>query len=142
MIIYTNAPEDFDYHYVTELDPDVGRFTSGMDTDKPVRKLEINAPDWQIQHQRDRYSSGLYPSLTQEQFDEWLECEFVIPAMPGDENSEDGHVEMTPPPADAYCAHCSVAARLDELGTTCRSCGRGTVIASTTTDAEEEEGEG
>ena len=79
MIIYTNAPSDYDYWYVTELDPDVGRFNSGMDKDKPVRKLDIKASETVIQGQRDRYSSGLYASLTQEQFDEWLEFEFFTP---------------------------------------------------------------
>lgn len=79
MIIYTNAPSVYDYWYVTELDPDVGRFNSGMDKDKPVRKLDIKASETVIQGQRDRYSSGLYASLTQEQFDEWLEFEFFTP---------------------------------------------------------------
>lgn len=31
MIYYTNAPKDYDYRFVTELDPDVGRLTSGLD---------------------------------------------------------------------------------------------------------------
>jgi hypothetical protein len=42
---------------------------------------------------------------------------------------------------DAHCAHCNAAARIDELGTTCRSCGRGIIVTQTATDAEPEEGE-
>ena len=41
MIYYTNAPKDYDYGCTDELDPDVGRLTSGMDQDKPVRKIDI-----------------------------------------------------------------------------------------------------
>lgn len=78
-IFYTNAIKDYDYHFVTELDPDIGRFTSGIDSDKPVRKIMMNGSDWQIQSQRDRYHSGLYPSLSEEELTEWTEYGWFIP---------------------------------------------------------------
>lgn len=141
-VFYTNAPKDYDYAYVTELDPDVGRFTSGMDQDKPVRKLDINGPDWRIRHQRDRYSSGLYPSLDLAQYEEWVEAGFLILNPPGEKNSGDESAATPPPPADAYCAHCNASASMEDVGTTCHQCGgRGTIIASTNTtpDADEED---
>ena len=77
MIIYTNAPKDYDYWYVEELDPDVGRLTSGIDTDKPVRKLDI--PIERVEGQCMRYQSGLYPGLREEQWEEWLQLGFATP---------------------------------------------------------------
>ena len=82
MIIYTNAPSDYDYQYVTELDANVGNFNSGMDKDRPVRKLDIDAPEWQVQHQRDRYSSGLYPALAPSEVIEWIAHGFFVPNCP------------------------------------------------------------
>lgn len=142
MIFYTNAPKEYDYGCTDELDPDVGRLTSGMDQDKPVRKLDIRGDGWHAETQIMRNSSGLYPTLTEEQYEEWLEAGFLIPASPGSENSAPEESVLTPPPADAYCAHCNASASIEDVGITCHQCGgRGTIIASTSTapDADEDD---
>ena len=144
MIFYTNAPERYDYGFTYEVDPDVGNFTSGIGKDNPVRKIDIIDSGFNIENQTNRNSSGLYPTIDQEQMDDWLKYEYFIPKGGGDENSDAAESEATPSPLDAHCAHCAhcnSAARIDELGTTCRHCGRGIIVTRTATDAESEEGE-
>jgi len=79
MIIYTNAPKAYDYWYVTELDPDVGRFNSGIDKDNPVRKLDM--PEMKVEWQCLRYQSGLYPGLTDVEWEEWIESGLAVMNM-------------------------------------------------------------
>jgi hypothetical protein len=139
-IFYTNAPKDYDYGCTDELDPDVGRLTSGMDQDKPVRKIDIRGDGWHAETQIMRNSSGLYPTLTEEQFEEWVEAEFLILNPGGDENSDEAPAESTPSPGfDATCPQCGVSAHINAIGTTCRLCGSGVIIMSTTNVSEPEE---
>lgn len=139
MIYYTNAPKDYDYRFVTELDPDVGRLTSGIDTDRPVRKIDLSgASEWQVQMMQDRYLSGLYPMIPEHQWQEWLDAGF---ATGGDKNSEGGDADDTPSPGQASCAHCNAASRLADVGTTCRSCGRGVITILGGDAAEADDGE-
>lgn len=132
MIFYTNAPKDYDYGCTDELDPDVGRLTSGMDQEKPVRKIHIRGDGWHAETQIMRNSSGLYPTLTEEQFEEWVEAGFLILNPPGDENEDSDLPEPPPPPGyNAACPQCGVTHHIDDVGSACRSCGRGVVALDT-----------
>ena len=96
MIYYTNAPKDYDYGCTDELDPDVGRLTSGMDQDKPVRKIDIRGDDgWHAETQIMRNSSGLFPTLTEEQWAEWLKLDFATPSP--DDQDELDYISGTEP---------------------------------------------
>jgi hypothetical protein len=131
-VFYTNALKDYDYHFVKELDPDVGRFTSGIDQEKPVRKVLMDGSEWQIDSQRMRYSSGLYPSLTEDELAVWEDNGWFIPNPSGGENSEDDLPEPPPPPGfNATCPQCGVVHHIDDVGFACRSCGRGVVALDT-----------
>jgi hypothetical protein len=139
-IFYTNAPKDYDYHFVTELDADLGRFTSGTDCDKPIRRVMMTGDSWQIDSQRMRYSSGLYPSLTEEEIAVWEDNGWFVPNPPGDENDGDLGWEPPPPPDDsASCDHCSATHSIDDIGTTCRTCGRGIITSASGDEIDEDE---
>ncbi len=139
-VFYTNALKDYDYHFVKELDPDVGRFTSGMDQEKPVRKVLMDGSEWQIDSQRMRYSSGLYPSLTEDELAVWEDHGWFIPNPPGDEKVEDDLPEPPPPPGiDALCPQCGARGSINDVGTTCHLCGRGVFIMTTNHTHEEED---
>lgn len=138
-VFYTNAPKDYDYHFVKELDADIGRFTSGIDQDKPVRKIMMTGDDWQTDSQRMRYGSGLFPSLTEDELAVWEDNGWFVPNPPGDENSEDDLPEPPPPPGfDAVCPQCGASASVEDVGATCRLCGRGVIIMLTDHTHEEE----
>lgn len=94
MIYYTNAPKDYDYWWVTEVDPDVGRLTSGIDTDRPVRKIDLGeAPEWKVMTMQDRYLSGLYPMIPEDQWQEWLTAGF---AVANEDEEEDFTIDPKP----------------------------------------------
>ena len=100
MIFYTNAPERYDYGFTYEVDPDVGNFTSGMDKDKPVRKIDIVGSEFNIENQTNRNSSGLYPTIDQEKLDDWLTYKFFEAKGGGDENSESSPDADAPRPPE------------------------------------------
>lgn len=78
VILFTNAPKCFDYANTHEAEADLGyRLTSGMDTDKPVREIWIRE-EYYAGIQKARNSSGLYPSLTSDEFDEWKSDGFLV----------------------------------------------------------------
>lgn len=71
-VFFTAAPECYDYGHTHERIADTGyRHVSGMDTDKPIRMIAID-DDYHAQIQKDRNFSGLHPTLTSEEFTQWV----------------------------------------------------------------------
>jgi hypothetical protein len=67
MIIYTNAPKEYDWvRWTTELHNHVATDRN----DHPIRRVSIE--ETHAEAQRMRYGSGLFFSLEQTQFDEEL----------------------------------------------------------------------
>ena len=127
-IYYTNAPKDYDW-YAKEIDADVGRLTSGIDTERPVRKISLDdANDIEISYQTDRYLSGLFPLIPEDQWEEWLRLGFAVAG--GDEKSSDDSADEPPSPQGSYCADCGAIGSLEDAGTTCTKCGRGVLVHS------------
>ena len=74
--LYTNAPAAYDYG--VEVEADTGyRLNSGCDQDKPLRLIEV-ADEWRAGIQKDRNLSGLYPTLTEAEFEQWIADEFLV----------------------------------------------------------------
>ena len=73
IVLYTNAPQAYDYDYVEVLDPEVGRYTGTAGTHPVIRKLLLHTDEWHRDYQTGRYGSGMYSSFTQEEFDKWVE---------------------------------------------------------------------
>ena len=101
-IYYTNAPKDYDYWFVKEVDSDVGRLTSGIDTDRPVRKIDLSeAGEFQRMTMADRYLSGLYPMIPEHQWQEWLTLGFATANEVTSPNCPKCHGLGTVPNTDA-----------------------------------------
>ena len=64
---YTEAPEDYDGFGTRTLEPNVGTVTCGIHAGRPVRM--VSTPLEHLAWQRARYSSGMYLSASQEQFE-------------------------------------------------------------------------
>jgi hypothetical protein len=72
IVFYTNAPAVYDYGRTTELRADTGwRLNCGIDQDKPVRQILIDDA-YYAGIQKDRNLSGLYVTLTEAEFREWI----------------------------------------------------------------------
>lgn len=57
-IVYTTAPEDYDYSYVTTLETfELAQFGG---TFKTWRKVRIDASDYHVRYQCSRYQSGMH----------------------------------------------------------------------------------
>ena len=74
MIIYTDAPVEYDYHYTVELDPAVGTLRNG----RTVRKVDITDEYRGENYQIPRYASGLCIRLTQAEFDQWVADGLIV----------------------------------------------------------------
>ena len=80
VIMITNAPKAYDYGYTYELSDDIGyRVKGGMDCDKPIRMIAID-DDYHAQIQKDRNFSGLHPTLTSEEFTQWVHDGLLVEA--------------------------------------------------------------
>lgn len=67
---FTNAPPAYDYHYVTTVCEEAGRFTGTGGTHPALRCIVIDADEYRLNYQTMRYYSGLYSVLT---LAEWME---------------------------------------------------------------------
>lgn len=61
--VYTDAPAEYDYHYVEQVSPCIG-WNSGR-KDRPVRHLTI--PRSHVGYQVPRYQSGLYLACVEDE---------------------------------------------------------------------------
>jgi len=57
MKVWTTAPQSYDYSYTVDLD-----VRAGLKLRRIYRLVEITDPA-RVQYQRDRYLSGLHPSI-------------------------------------------------------------------------------
>jgi hypothetical protein len=128
IIVYTNAPPEYDYSYVEVIDAEYARYAGHHGGTHPIfRKIAIHATSekerlYRREYQCGRYASGLYTSLSQEDFDRSVEL---------------GMIEVidrteVPPPSitGAVCPDCHAPASIDDVGTVCNQCHRGIVIGS------------
>ena len=78
VIMITNAPKAYDYGYTYELSDDIGyRVKGGMDSDKPVREIWIR-DQRNADIQSARNASGLYVTLTIQEYREWMTDGFLV----------------------------------------------------------------
>lgn len=130
-IIFTNAPPEYDYSYVEVINAEYAKYTGNGGSHPMIRKVAIHGKDekesmFRREYQGGRYASGLYSTLNQEGIDASVECG-LMEILP--------EVEVPPPsPSGALCADCLSPASTDDIGTTCRQCGRGFIIGSGTED--------
>lgn len=80
MKIYTNAPNEYDYNYTLTLFDDIAKATTGLNQN-PYRVVDV--PDEFAHYQCERYSSGMYNAVTEEQFNELVKFQ-IIQLMRGD----------------------------------------------------------
>ena len=81
--LFTNAPKCYDYGNTREVEDDTGwRHTSGLDCDRPIREIWIR-DEYYARIQKDRNLSGLYPSLTEEEFEQWKTDGFLVEVTNG-----------------------------------------------------------
>ena len=72
IVVYTNAPQAYDYSYVEVIDPEFARYTGRGGSHPIIRKLLLHTDEWHREYQCGRYGSGMYSSFTQEEFDKWV----------------------------------------------------------------------
>lgn len=78
LTFYTNAPQSYDYGCTKEIIDDTGwRVRGGMDPTNPVREIMI-ADDYHAGIQKGRNGSGLYVTLTLEEYGQWISGEFLV----------------------------------------------------------------
>lgn len=79
--IYTNAPAGYDYSTVLADEPTGMRFRVGMDSAKPFRKLLLDNREggYYATYQCNRYRSGSYLVLNQEQWDRQINNGYLVP---------------------------------------------------------------
>lgn len=74
MITYTDAPERYDYDAARTI---VGNVATIVNNERVIRKVEHTDGEWHRDQQRIRYQSGNHVALTEEQFAEWKEYNFL-----------------------------------------------------------------
>lgn len=74
---FTNAPPAYDYHYVTTVCEEAGRFTGTGGSHPVLRCIVLDADDYRLNYQTMRYASGLYSVLTLAEWMEHVESGFI-----------------------------------------------------------------
>ena len=127
IVVYTNAPPAYDYHYVEVVNPEFAQYTGNGGTHPIFRKILIHGRDErEMEYRRDyqcgRYASGLYSSMDS----------FEMGCAIGHGSIEPlAEIDVpAPSPSGALCADCYCPASIDDVGTTCQQCGRGIIIGS------------
>jgi hypothetical protein len=127
IVVYTNAPPAYDYHYVEVVNAEYARYTGNGGSHPIFRKILIHGRDerekeYRRDYQCGRYASGMYSSLTEDEFNRGIENEMIEII---------DEIDVPPPSlSGALCPDCYCPASIDDVGTTCSQCGRGIIIGS------------
>ena len=82
IILYTDAPKDYDYYYVEELVLNHSYFGHKSDPNpKVLRKIQINSndPAYHAGYQSGRYQSGMHVVFTEDDYQDEVKSGYIRP---------------------------------------------------------------